>query len=84
MGLHGCSRTASPILLVQAYAVRLNVFSKGLYMVIKSHMLLCKYATKSIPPVPLQTPPAMVFIAYLLVGGVILSCIFYVFLSFHS
>lgn len=30
---------------------------------------------KSMPPVPLQTPPAMVFIEHLLVGGVILSCI---------
>lgn len=84
MGLHGCSRTASSILLAQACAAELNVFSKGLYMIIKSQMQLCKYTTKSIPPVPLQTPPAMVFIAYLLVGGVILSCIFSLFLSFHS
>lgn len=38
---------------------------------------------KSVPPVPLQTPPAMVFIEYLLVGGVILSCIA-IFLTFHS
>ena len=79
MGLHGHSRTARPILLAQTYAAQLNVFSKVLYMVIKSHMRLCKYAMKSIPPVPLQTPPAMVFIAYLLVGGVILPCIFFFF-----
>lgn len=75
VGLHGCGRAARLILLVQTYSAWLNVFSKVLYMVMKSHMWLCKFAMKSIPPVPLQTPPAMVFIAYLLVGGVILSCI---------
>lgn len=82
MGLHGHCRTARPIPLAQTYAAWLNVFSKVLYMVIKSHMWLCKHATKSIPPVPLQTPPARVFIAHLLVGGVILSCNFFFFLIF--
>lgn len=44
-----------------------------------------KFAMKSIPLVPLQTPPAMVFIAYLLVGGVILSCILsFLYIYFHS
>lgn len=82
-GLRGRSRAARPFLFAQTSTAQLNVFSKVLYMVIKSHMRLCKYAMKSIPPVPLQTPPATVFIAYLLVGGVILSCIFF-FFNFHS
>lgn len=46
-----------------------------LWLLIKLREQLYKYAMKLTPPVPLQTPPAMVFIECLVVGGVI--CYFF-------